>query len=464
LKEQFNRMANVLVIDDHDAVRTALRVALALDGVAVLEAATPAQALALIDSDIANEIDLVIQDMNFQADTTSGAEGIDLFGQIRARKPDMPIVLLTAWTHLEQAVQLVRAGAADYLQKPWDQARLLTTAHNLIELSQQRKALHSAQSALQQQRQWLAKIDLRGAIVESAAMQDLVRLAAKIAPAAIPVLITGPNGAGKECIAEIVHWNSAVRAGPFVSINCGAIPAELIEAELFGAEAGAYTGASKSREGRFDAADGGTLLLDEIGNLSLAGQMKLLRVLETGQYERLGSNKTRTAKVRVLSATNSDLPDMIAKGLFREDLYYRLNVIELRVPPLAARPEDVMPIALSLLAGQAKLSAAAQLALKNHHWPGNVRELKNAVTRARLLCQDGIIQPEDLGLRAAPEATRKPAPTNAEPTQQDIVQALQQHQGVIADAAHALGLTRQSLYRRMERFGISREAAPEGQA
>jgi DNA-binding NtrC family response regulator len=451
-------MANVLVIDDHDAVRIALRVALSLDGVSVLEAATPAQALSLIDSDVANEIDLVIQDMNFQADTTSGAEGIDLFGQIRARKPDMPIVLLTAWTHLEQAVQLVRAGAADYLQKPWDQARLLTTAHNLIELSQQRKALHSAQSVLLQQRQALQKIDLRGAIVESVAMQDLVRLAAKIAPAAVPVLITGPNGAGKECIAEIVHWNSAVRSGPFVSINCGAIPAELIEAELFGAEAGAYTGASKSREGRFDAADGGTLLLDEIGNLSLAGQMKLLRVLETGQYERLGSNKTRTAKVRVLSATNSDLPDMIAKGLFREDLYYRLNVIELRVPPLAARPEDVMPIALSLLGGQAKLSPTAQLALKHHHWPGNVRELKNAVTRARLLCQDGIIQPEDLGLRAAPEVPRKAAPINAEPTQLDIVQALQQHQGVIADAANALGLTRQSLYRRMERFGISREA------
>jgi len=266
------------------------------------------------------------------------------------------------------------------------------------------------------------------------------------------VLITGPNGAGKERIAEIVHYNSAVKNGPFVVVNCGALPSELIEAELFGAEAGAYTGANKAREGRFEAADGGTLLLDEIGNLPLSGQMKLLRVLETGQFERLGSSKTRQVKVRVLSATNADLVQMIQQGRFREDLYYRLNVIELNLPPLAARADDILPLAESFLAEPVSLSADARAALLSHTWPGNVRELKNAIARASLLCRDGTIQASDLGL-----VPRAPAPrslADAEPDRAAIEAALARARGVISQAAAELGLSRQALYRRLEKLGI----------
>jgi len=269
------------------------------------------------------------------------------------------------------------------------------------------------------------------------------------------VLITGPNGAGKERIAEIVHYNSAVKNGPFIVVNCGALPSELIEAELFGAEAGAFTGANKAREGRFEAADGGTLLLDEIGNLPLSGQMKLLRVLETGQFERLGSSKTRQVKVRVLSATNADLVQMIQQGRFREDLYYRLNVIELNLPPLAARADDILPLAESFLAEPVSLSADARAALLSHTWPGNVRELKNAIARASLLCRDGTIQASDLGLVARAPAPRSLA--DVEPDRAAIEAALARARGVISQAAAELGLSRQALYRRLEKLGLRAE-------
>jgi DNA-binding NtrC family response regulator len=229
------------------------------------------------------------------------------------------------------------------------------------------------------------------------ATERILHLACQVARADVPVLISGPNGTGKERIADIIQANSAVRDGPFVVLNCGALPAELIEAELFGADAGAYTGASKAREGKFEAADGGTLFLDEIGNLPLAGQMKLLRVLETGRFERLGSNRERQVKVRVISATNADLGAMIRAGTFREDLFYRLNVIELRLAPLAARPADILPLARSFLAGGKTLDAA-QAALLAHAWPGNVRELKNVMARAGLLAAGDVIKAADLGL------------------------------------------------------------------
>jgi DNA-binding NtrC family response regulator len=283
-------------------------------------------------------------------------------------------------------------------------------------------------------------------------MQRLVELACQIARADAAVLITGPNGTGKERIAEIVHANSAVKSGPFIIVNCGALPADLIEAELFGAEAGAYTGANKAREGRFEAADGGTLLLDEIGNLPPSGQMKLLRVLETGEFERLGSSKTRRVKVRVISATNADLPAMIRAATFREDLYYRLNVIELALPPLAARPDDILPLAEYFLDGAASLSADARATLLAHTWPGNVRELKNAIQRARLLCRDGVVQTADLGLIARAIAPRTPAD---EPDRAAIEAALARARGVISQAAADLGLSRQALYRRIEKHGIA---------
>ncbi|MDN5924682.1 MAG: sigma-54 dependent transcriptional regulator, partial [Xanthomonadales bacterium] len=264
-------------------------------------------------------------------------------------------------------------------------------------------------------------------------------------------LISGPNGAGKERIASIVHANSAVRGGPFVSVNCGALPAELIEAELFGADAGAFTGAIKAREGRFEAADGGTLFLDEIGNLPLAGQVKLLRVLETNQFERLGSSRTRKVKVRILSASNADLKAKIRDGSFREDLYYRLNVIEVALPPLAERSDDILPLAEHFLDGQAVLSDPAREALLAHDWPGNVRELKNAIERARLLCGEGEIEVSHLNLPSVAAAGSR---NLDEPSRETVEQALARAGGVVTRAAQSLGLSRQALYRRMQRYGI----------
>jgi DNA-binding NtrC family response regulator len=283
-------------------------------------------------------------------------------------------------------------------------------------------------------------------------MARAIGIACQVARADVPVLVTGPNGAGKERIAEIVQAKSAVRGGPFVVLNCGALPSELVEAELFGAEAGAYTGANKAREGRFEAADGGTLFLDEIGNLPLAAQVKLLRVLETGQFERLGSTRTRNARVRLISATNADLRAMIREGRFREDLYYRLNVIEIAVPPLAERPDDIMPLALAFVGQRAVLTEAAREALLAHDWPGSVRELKNSIERAVLLCRDARIEPVDLGLAAA----RPPRPRELaeEPDRAAIEAALARSRGVISQAAAELGLSRQALYRRMDKLAI----------
>ncbi|HEX5694510.1 MAG TPA: sigma 54-interacting transcriptional regulator, partial [Arenimonas sp.] len=243
---------------------------------------------------------------------------------------------------------------------------------------------------------------------------------------------------------------------PFITLNCGALPSELIEAELFGADAGAYTGAGKAREGKFEAADGGTLFLDEIGNLPPEGQMKLLRVLETGRFSRLGSNREKQVRVRVISATNADLPAMIREGRFREDLYYRLNVIEIRIPPLADRPRDILPLAQSFLPAGKSLSDGAVTALLRHGWPGHVRELKNVMQRASLLSAGPVIQAGDLGLAATPGPAGNAPGNDAEIDRAGIEEALARAGGVVAQAASELGLSRQALYRRMERLGIAR--------
>ena len=443
-------MRSILVIDDNPAVVTALEMLFSLREIRTLRAATPEEGLAVIERE---RVDLVVQDMNFRADTTSGEEGVALFRAIRGKHPDLPVILLTAWTHLPTAVELVKAGAADYLSKPWDDAKLLATVENLLELGESTREVTRLRSERRAHRSALSqRFDLRGLVFAASAMERLVELAVQVARADVPVLITGPNGAGKERIAEIVHANSAVKAGPFVIVNCGALPSELIEAELFGAEAGAYTGANKAREGRFELANGGTLMLDEIGNLPLSGQMKLLRILETGQFERLGSSKTRQVKVRVLSATNADLAGMIREGRFREDLFYRLNVIELALPPLASRVDDILPLAEHFLGQAASLSAEARTALLDYAWPGNVRELKNAIQRATLLCRDRTIQPADLGLvMRVPQPRPLAAP---EPDRAAIEAALARAGGVISQAATELGLSRQALYRRLEKLGI----------
>ncbi len=446
-------MPTALVIDDNPAVATALEVLFSLHGIRTLSAESPEAGLALLARET---VDLAIQDMNFSADTTSGEEGVALFRAIRERHPDLPVILLTAWTHLEAAVDLVKAGAADYLAKPWDDRKLLAAVANLIELGQANRALARIRGGERRRRHALEDaFDLRGIVFADAATERVVSLACRVARADVPVLITGPNGAGKEKIAEIVQANSAVKDGPFVTLNCGALPAELIEAELFGAEAGAYTGAGKAREGKFEAADGGTLFLDEIGNLPPAGQMKLLRVLETGRFQRLGSNRERQVRVRVISATNAELPAMIRDGRFREDLLYRLNVIEIALPPLAERPDDILPLAEHFLGAGKRLSEDARAALLAHRWPGNVRELKNTMQRAALLSGNAQIDANDLGLRKAPAAPAT-GTQDAEPDRAVIEAALARANGVISQAASELGLSRQALYRRMEWLGIER--------
>ncbi len=442
-------MPNLLIIDDNPAVATALEVLFSLHDIGTLHAQTPEAGLAMLQTE---SVDLVIQDMNFTEDTTSGDEGVALFAQIRGQHPDLPVILLTAWTHLSSAVELVKAGAADYIAKPWDDRKLLATVNNLLELAEARSELDRRRKRERdRQRQLADKYDLRGVVFDDPASERVIALACQVARSDLPVLITGPNGSGKEKIAEIVQANSSVRNGAFVTLNCGALPSELIEAELFGAEAGAYTGANKAREGKFEAADGGTLFLDEIGNLPLAGQMKLLRVLETGRFERLGSNRERQVSVRVISATNADLPAHIRDGSFREDLYYRLNAIELSLPPLAERPGDILPLAESFRPADKPIGESARSALLKHPWPGNVRELRNVIQRAGLLAAGDRIEAADLNLPKTTVAKSSPV---AEPDRAGIEAALQRAGGVIAQAAAELNLSRQALYRRMERFGI----------
>ena len=445
-------MPTVLIIDDNTSVITALEVLFSLHDIDTLRATSPQQGLSLLQN---SAIDLVLQDMNFTEDNTSGEEGVALFKQIRQHYPDLPVILLTAWTHLDAAVSLIKHGAADYLAKPWDDNKLLATSLNLLELGQtQRELGRRVQRERKQKHTLESNYDLCGFVWNDASTERLLSLACQIAKADVPVLITGPNGAGKERIAEIIQKNSSVKNGPFVTLNCGALPSELIEAELFGADAGAYTGATKAREGKFAAADGGTLFLDEIGNLPPAGQMKLLRVLETGRFERLGSNKERSVKVRVISATNSDIPAMIRNGQFREDLLYRLNLIELKLPPLSERVDDILPLAKSFLAGRKHLSPCAEQALLQYPWPGNVRELKNVMQRAQLLVNHDEISAIDLGLpiRTLPAVNS----LDLELDRATIERAIEKNAGVIAQAAAELGLSRQALYRRMERLGIAR--------
>jgi DNA-binding NtrC family response regulator len=457
-------MRTVLVIDDNPAVAEALTLLFGLHAIRTLSAQNSAQGLALLACE---RVDLVIADMNFSADTTSGAEGAALFRALREAQPDLPVILLTAWTHLESAVHLVKAGAADYIGKPWDNDKLLATVENLLELGEATEERRRLQREQRERRERLAQAyDLGGLVFASDAMERVVELACRVARAPVPVLITGPNGAGKDRIAQIVHANSSVSAGPFVAINCGAIPADLIEAELFGAEAGAYTGAHKSRMGRFEQADGGTLFLDEIGNLPPAGQIKLLRVLETGLIDKLGSTSSRATCVRIIAATNADLSAMIRDGRFREDLYYRLNVIEIALPALAARAADILPLARHFLGPGMQLSDDAVLALLAHDWPGNVRELRNSIERAKLLAQAQTITAAVLNLppapRSAPDgaarrtdaAVARADPVAEEPGREAVEASLREAGGNITRAAQSLGLSRQALYRRMQRFNL----------
>jgi DNA-binding NtrC family response regulator len=437
-------------------VRTAFQVLLSLHGARVLGASSPAEALATVRSE---EVDLVIQDMNFRREATSGEEGIALFRELRSLHPDVPVILLTAWTHLETAVELVKAGAADYIAKPWDDSRLLTTVRNLLELRAAVEENVTTRARRAEARAQLAeRYDLRGLIYESEALHTVASMAAQVAHADVPVLLTGPNGAGKEVLADIVHANSPRKSQPYIKVNAGALPEQLIEAELFGTEAGAFTGA-KARAGRFEAAHGGTLFLDEIGNLPLAGQAKLLRVLQTGEFERLGSNTTRRADVRIVAATNLPLRDAMREGRFREDLYYRLSVIELALPPLAERRDDVLPLTRAFLPPAARLTADAERALLHYSWPGNVRELRNVLQRAALLAGAQPITAALLNLPAVlPARSDEPVLDRA-----TIERVLSENGRIVAQTARQLGMTRQALYRRMEKLGIKESSGRQPQ-
>lgn len=447
-------MPTVLIIDDNDGVREALQLLLEVHGLQVECAATPREGLAVLSS---SPVDLVIQDMNFAEEKTSGVEGEELFGQIREQWPDLPVILLTAWTSLEMAVGLVKEGAADYLGKPWDDNRLITTARNLLDLHDVRRDNQRMRAEREATRVALAeKYDLCGTVYRSDAMHEVITLACRVAPSDIAVLVTGPNGSGKEKLAEIVQANSARRDGPFVRVNAGGLPGDLLEAELFGAEPGAYTGLNKTRVGRFEAAHGGTLFLDEIGNLSAEGQNRLLRVLQSGEYERLGSSTTRKADVRVISATNADLPAAIRAGHFREDLYYRLNVIELNVPPLAQRVADIIPLAEAFLGAERSLSPPAARLLEQQGWPGNVRELQNLMARAGVLSESDVVDVADLGIVSDTSPLDLP-----EPGEDDIRRALARHGNVVARAARELGMSRQALYRRMVKYNLHDDSKTE---
>ena len=468
----------VLIVDDQPAVCAALELLFELHGLAALVARTPEEALSFI---AAEDIGAVVQDMNFRRDATSGAEGLDLLRAIKRLDPDLPVLIMTAFTSLAGAVELIKEGATDYLAKPWDDEKLVATVKNLVRLRSLEQENIRLRARSGRARLELARShDLRGLVYASAAMQELIRLAVKIAPADVPVLITGPNGSGKDRVAEIVQANSRRRRAPFVTVNAGGLPDELLEAELFGAEAGAFTGARKLRVGRFEEANGGTLFLDEIGNLSPSGQMKLLRVLQTGEFQRLGDNQTHRVDVRILSATNTNLPEAILAGTFREDLYFRLNVIELAVPALRDRPEDIEPLAQHFLSihrppeqsAPLTLSEEARRALDDHDWPGNVRELQNRVQRGVLVARTHTITADELGLgpRGKGGAPRlDSAPPRAElergqdPERLEIERALVESRGVVAKAAAHLGVSRQALYRRMDRLGIRIERSPRSE-
>jgi len=458
-------MSRVLIVEDQRAVAHALEVLFGIHEIPCEVATSPAEALARVGT---GEIGLVIQDMNFTRSATSGAEGIALFREVRRLDPGMPVLLMTAWTSLETAVALVREGATDYLGKPWDDDKLLASVRNLLQLRSLQAENLRLKTERSASRSAIARqYELQGVVYESDAMHRVVSLAVQVAASDVPILVTGPNGAGKEKIAEIVQANSRRRDKPFIRMNVGALPDELLESELFGAEPGAYTGSRRLRIGRFEAADGGTLFLDEIGNLSPAGQVKMLRVLQNKEFERLGSSVSRRVDVRVICATNADLKQAIAEGRFREDLFFRLNVIELAVPPLTERREDVLPLAEGVLQQLSRerggepltLAPPAKEALLSHSWPGNVRELFNRIQRAAVVAPQPILTPADLGFGEPPGVPAKA--TSGDGGERGAVEeVLRRHGGSVSRAAAELGLSRQAFYRKMERLGIILERRP----
>lgn len=448
---------HVLVADDRADILQALRLLLRGEGFQVTTAASPAAVAAAVAE---QPFDALLLDLNYARDTTSGREGMDLLTRVNAVHPALPIVVMTAWGSVEGAVEAMRRGARDYIEKPWDNARLVAVLRAQVELG---RALRKT-GRLEEENRRLRRGGLPEFIGESRAMQPVRMMMERVAPSDANVLITGEHGTGKEVVAQWIHAASARAGHALVTVNAGGISEGVFESELFGHVRGAFTDAKTDRTGYFEMADGGTLFLDEIGTLGAKLQAKLLRVLQTGEYQRVGSSRTARANVRILSATNADLAREIAEGRFREDLLYRLNTVEIRLPPLRARREDVPLLANHFLRARSArygrtvhgFAPEAMQALLDYSWPGNIRELEHTVERALLLMRGDTVQLADLSLPTAGGAAA--ASIDEMPLEEVerllIRKALQRHDGNVSQAAEALGLSRSALYRRLQRYGL----------
>jgi DNA-binding NtrC family response regulator len=455
------RAARILIADDQPDVVEALRLLLKGEGFSIETVHSPAGILAALET---QDLDAVLMDLNYTRDTTSGQEGLDLLARIKALDATVPVVVMTAWGSVELAVEAMRRGARDFIQKPWDNARLLAIVRTQTELS---AALKRGQR-LEAENLALRPGDGPALIAEAPSMQPVLQLIARVGPSDANVLITGEPGAGKEVVARSLYAISSRASRPMVTVNAGGLAEGIFESELFGHVKGAFTDAKVDRVGRFELADQGTLFLDEIANVPLNLQAKLLRVLEVGEMERVGSSKTKRVDVRVISATNANLAEEVAQGRFRQDLLFRLNTIEIHLPPLRERRQDIPALAAHFLSVHARryrkdlegFDPAAMQALLDHPWQGNVRELNHVVERAVLMAQgltiqDRLIHPGDLALRSPSSGTMRLEDMSLEEVEAFLVKkALARYNGNVSHAASALGLSRSALYRRLERFGL----------
>jgi DNA-binding NtrC family response regulator len=458
-------MPRILIADDQPDVLAALRLLLKGNRFEIETATSPTSVLDKVNS---QELDVVLIDLNYARDTTSGSEGLDLLTRIQAVDATLPVVVMTAWGSVDLAVEAMRRGARDFIQKPWDNARLLAVVTTQVELGnalRRGQRLEEENLALRDNAAG-AGSTLPRIVAESPAMKAVLKIVERIGPADANVLLTGENGSGKGVIARALHASSARRSKPLVSLNAGALAEGVFESELFGHVRGAFTDAKADRVGRFELADGGTLFLDEIANVPLNLQPKLLRVLETGEFERVGSSKTRTIDVRVLSATNADLNLEVAQGRFRQDLLFRLNTVEIHLPSLRDRREDIPALAEHFLRqhteryrrGSMAFTPQALDALREHGWPGNVRELDHVVERALLMSSGNIVTAFDLTLQSAQEGRLSPRLEELSLEEAErilITKALDRFEGNANRAAEALGLSRSALYRRLQKYGLS---------
>ena len=445
----------IVIVDDEPAQRELIGGFLTKQGHEVFAAGSGAEALAHARD---RQVDLLLSDCRMP-----GMSGPDLLQKIRAVNPEIPLILMTAYGTVETAVQAMKDGAADYLTKPLDLEELLVRVGRVTEQARLRSEVRELQ------RQLIERHRLEGIIGESGRMQEVLALVTRVAPSDATVLIRGESGIGKELIARAIHFNSRRAAGPLVSLNCAALPEQLLESELFGHERGAFTGAVAQRKGRFEQADGGTIFLDEIGDLSPTLQVKLLRVLQEREFERVGGNKTVSVDVRVLAATHRDLEQAMRDGTFREDLYYRLNVVTIQIPPLRDRREDIPLLLDHFLRKFAEknrrdvtgLTAAARDAFLKYDYPGNIRELENLVERAVLLCRGRVIDLEDLpaAVRPGERSTDQPESQRLPDIlghieRQTIRDALERCGGVQTQAAEALGISERVLRYKMKKYGL----------